>query len=687
MKCRIGVDTGGTHTDMVLIGETGEDFLTLKVPTTPEDNSIGVLDGLRKILARGNFAASDVGRFAYGTTVVTNLLIQRNVEIPVGMITTEGFRDIMDVRRGARGEHVYDINWRPEPALIERPHRYGVKERVDHGGGVVTPLDEEGVRAACRKLNADGVQSIAICFLNAYANPEHERRAAEIAAEECPHASLSLSSDIARQFREYERTSSTVVNAFVRRPLTDHLQALTKQLEREGVTATPYIMRANGGLMTFEAASRLPVAITHSGPTAGIVAGMTIGKASGIKDVITFDMGGTSSDVSLIADGKPLLTSRGSIEGWPVVLPMLDLVTVGAGGGSMAWVDEVGGLKVGPMSAGSVPGPACYGQGGQSPTITDANIVLGRLNPGFFLAGARDLHPELSEKAIRDKVCTPLGLGLHEAALGIIAISEAHMVNAVKQISVQRGLDPRDFALVGFGGAGPLHALGLAEELDIETVLIPAAPGNFSAMGQLAGNIQHDFVQTRVGPLEGESAAALSEEFARMAAEGLQRLAEDGVAEADQVFAATLDLCYRGQNHELSVAIPDLALTPDDIEAIKLRFHEEHERNFGYDAKTRPIKLVNLRLSAIGKLPGLKLKVYPASTGAPVPATLRPVTLPDGATRDVPIYRFEDLAPGHTIPGPSIVEYAGSTLLVRPGWTATYDELMTARVTRNALSA
>lgn len=614
--------------------------------------------------------------------MVTNLLIQRNTKIPAGMLTTKGFRDVMDIRRGARGEHVYDISWRPEEALIPRSLRLGVSERIDHQGNVVVPLDEDEVRQACRELASAGVESFAISFINAYANPEHERRAGQIVAEEFPGADISLSSDIARQFREYERTSSTVVNAYVRRALSNHLSSLTEKLNAEGVKAVPYIMRANGGLMTFDAASALPVAITHSGPTAGIVAGVTISQAAGIPDVITFDMGGTSSDVSLISNGKPLLTSKGSIEGWPVVLPMLDLVTVGAGGGSMAWVDEVGGLKVGPMSAGAVPGPACYGQGGENPTITDANIILGRLNPDFFLAGARRLHPELSLAAVKAKIAGPLGLDPAEAARGIIAIAESHMVNAVKQISVQRGLDPRDFALVGFGGAGPLHVLGLAEELDITTVLVPAAPGNFSAMGQLAGNIQHDFVQTRVGLLDAGSAPELTAEFRRMAEEGRQSLEADGVPEQERIYRASLDLCYLGQNHELSVEVSDIALTEAAIADLQRQFHAEHHRNFGFSAEGRDIKLVNLRLSAIGLLPGLKLKSYAARQKPADPVGARPVVMPEGTQQDTPVYRFDDLGPGQTIEGPAIVEYAGSTLFIRPDWTAVFDEMMTARITR-----
>jgi N-methylhydantoinase A len=684
MKCRIGVDTGGTHTDLVLIGEDGEQFLTLKVPTTPEDNSIGTMKGLETLLDRAGLSPADISRFAYGTTVVTNLLIQRDHDTSVGMLTTKGFRDIIEIRRAARGEHVYDVGWRPDLSLVPRHLRFGIPERMGFDGVAITPLDEDAVRDACREMNHAGIESVAICFLNAYANPDHERRTAEIVAQECPGLDISISSDVARQFREYERTSTTAVNAYVRRPLGRHLRSLTEKLRKRGVSATPYIMRANGGLMSFDSAAKLPVAITHSGPTAGIVAGMTIGKSCGVENLITFDMGGTSSDVSLIRDGQPMLTSKGNIEGWPVVLPMLDLITVGAGGGSVAWLDSANGLKVGPLSAGSVPGPACYGQGGENPTITDCNIILGRLNPEFFLAGARTLYPELSKKAIQEKVAGPLGLTIEEAARGILAIAESHMVNAVKQISVQRGFDPREFTLVGFGGAGPLHAIGLAEELGITSVLIPAAPGNFSAMGQLAGDIRHDLVLTRIGMLADSSPESLSAEFMRMVEEGSQRLVEEEVSQSQWQFMASFDLCYKGQNHELSVTVPSIDLTAESLKNVEQRFHAEHERNFGYSNREKPVKLVNLRVTALGRLPGLQLKTFPSGPGgAPAPFAKRTVTLPNGEGKEVPVYRFDDLKPTHVIDGPAVVEHAGSTLFIRPNWTATYDRTMTARVIHN----
>ena len=512
MSVRVGIDTGGTHTDVVLVDGSGGQVLALKVPTTPHDLSQGVLDGLGRVLDDANRPPSSISHFVYATTLVTNLLVEGS-DIPVGLITTEGFRDILGIGRASRKPNIYDIQWAPPPPLVPRHLRLVVPERIDARGRVVTPLDEEATRRALGELVAAGVESIAVCFINGYANPEHEQRVAALAAEECPGLGISLSSDVVREFREYERLSTTVVNAYVAPPLMRHIDGLTEKLAGNAVASTPYTMRSNGGIMTFEAAKKLPVTMTHSGPMGGIIGGIAIAAACSIKDIITLDMGGTSADVSLVAGGEPVLTTRGTVGRHPVLLPMLDLITIGAGGGSIAWVDEGGALKVGPRSAGAVPGPACYDQGGDEPTVTDANLVAGRLNADYFLEGTRGLRAERSEAALRDKVAEPLGMTMGEAAIGIMAIAESHMVNAIKLISVERGLDPRDFTLVGFGGCGPLHAARLAEELSIARVLVPAVPGNVSAKGLLSADVRHDMVRTTVSALDDVEPKGLVAEF------------------------------------------------------------------------------------------------------------------------------------------------------------------------------
>ena len=676
MGGRIGIDTGGTHTDLVYVDDAGVGFHTLKVPTTPDDLSRGVLDGLGAILDDAGSMASEVTRFVYGTTLVTNLIIEGG-DVPVGLLTTEGFRDVLEIGRASRKLNIYDIHWRPPVPLVPRHLRLDVGERVDHEDAIVTPLDEEAARVALRRLRDAGVESIAVCFLNAYPNPVHEQRMAGLAAEECPDVEISLSSDVVREYREYERMSTTAANAYVAGPLTRHLDDLAANVARHGVPATTAIMRGNGGVMTFAAAKRLPVALTHSGPMGGIVGGTVIAAACGIDDIITLDMGGTSADVFLVAGGHPVLTTRGKMGHFPVLLPMLDLVTIGAGGGSIAWVDEGGAMRVGPLSAGSVPGPACYGQGGAEPALTDANLLAGRLNADYFLAGKRGLSREKSEVVIRQRVAEPVGISVGEAALGIMAIAESHMVNAIKLISVERGLDPRDFTLVAFGGCGPLHAARLAEELAIARVLIPAAPGNVSAMGMLAADIRHDLVRTHVRELQAVDPVALAAEFEELLAEGASVLDDEGMEGARRRMVPAVDLRYRGQNYELTLALPGHQGAP--LADLAERFHAEHRRVYGYDLPGRAIQLVNLRLTAFGAMPAMRWPRHAAGQpGRPV--ARRRVLIAGAATAEVPFYRIDDVCPEQEIAGPAVVEYAGSTLFVPETWTATIDDMRNARL-------
>ncbi|HVL73126.1 MAG TPA: hydantoinase/oxoprolinase family protein, partial [Beijerinckiaceae bacterium] len=553
-RLRIGIDTGGTHTDLVLIDSESGAVVTHKVPSTVHDLTEGILDGIDAAVAESGLAQAEVERFVYATTMVTNLIVE-GVEAPVGLITTDGFRDLLEIGRASRKPHIYDIQWRPAKPLVPRPLRKGVRERVAHDGAVLEPLDEEHALAALRALRDAGCTSVAVCLLHAYANPAHERRIAELAARECPELDVSLSSAIVREFREYERVSTTSLNAYVKRPLGRHLASLADALAARGVSAAPFIMRGNGGISTFEVAAQTPVGITHSGPMGGILGGTAVAAACGITDVITLDMGGTSADVSLVRGGKPVLTTRGKLGEYPLLLPMLDLVTIGAGGGSIAAVDGGGALRVGPRSAGARPGPACYGRGGTEPTVTDANLFAGRLNPDYFLAGQRRLDPALAERALQERVAGPLGMEIGEAAIGILSIAESHMVNAIKLISVDRGVDPRDFTLVGFGGAGPLHSLRLAEQLGITRVLIPPAPGNLSSMGLLTADVRHDFVLTRVARLSDLRPEALADDLAAMISEAEDAMAREGVPDERRSLMGSADLRYQGQNYELNLPL------------------------------------------------------------------------------------------------------------------------------------
>jgi N-methylhydantoinase A len=682
MTVKIGIDTGGTHTDVILVGQGGEVFHTLKVPTTPENISNGIINGVERVLQETGLAPETVSHFVYGTTYVTNIIVeQKNVD--VGFITTDGFRDTLAIGRAYRSENIYDINWRSQEAIVPRRHRLTVKERMTASGSVEVPLDVDSVRHALRQLEHDGIRSIAVCLLHAYVNPEHERQIKAIAEKEFPELSVSISSEIVREYREYERSSTTAINAYVLRSMRDHLDDLAGALKSRGVQTTPYIMRGNGGIMSFGKGKEIPVAITHSGPVAGIVGATLLAKSAGFPNIITFDMGGTSSDIALVENSTTVVTSRGKLAGYPVLLPIIDLVTIGAGGGSIARVDSGGRLLVGPQSASSVPGPLCYDQGGQNVAITDANLHCGRLNAEYFLAGARKINPHLSTTGIAEKIAAPLHMAVDEAALGVIDLAETHMTNAIKLISVQRGLDPRDFTLVGFGGAGPLHAVALAESLGMRSVLIPPAPGNVSASGLLCAEIRQDGVRTvvkTVNKLKSDDARAIIDELLE---EVGASLASEGVDRSEHQIVISADVRYSGQSHDMNIPLSSVDLESGGFKRLSENFADLHRQQFGYEIPDKPIEIVTFRVSCFGALPKL-----PWPQRAPAGAPPEPIAHRQVAHRSLnkrtpwPIYRFEPLGVGSTIMGPAIVEYPGSTLVIPPGWSAQYDAYMNAVVTR-----
>lgn len=678
----IGVDTGGTHTDLVLFDRGS--FVTLKVPSTPDDLTRGIVDGVGRILDEAGLRAGAIERFVYATTYVTNLIVEGQ-PTRIGLITTHGFRDLLEIGRASRKPHIYDIHWRPAPPLVPRPLRKTVRERIGHTGEVLEPLDEGDAREALSALAAAGCEAIAVAFLHAYANPAHERRVAEIAAEVCPGIEVSVSSEVVREFREFERTSTTVVNAFIKRPLQSHLGALRHELDRGGMQALAYVMRGNGGVSTFASAESVPVALAHSGPMGGIIGGTTLAKACGLEDVITLDMGGTSADISLVSGGTPLLTGKSHIGPYPLLIPMLDLVTIGAGGGSIAWLEKGEALRVGPRSAGSVPGPACYGQGGEAATMTDCNLLAGRLNPGYFLGGARGLDVARAREVLETTIARPLGLGLEDAARGVLAISEAHMVDAMRLVSVERGIDPRDFTLVAFGGAGPLHAIALAEALSMRRVLVPPAPGNLSATGLVLADIRHDLVRTIVSDLAGADRDRLLEVLGELVADAGAALDAERVPPERRMLVHSADLRYKGQNYELNLTLAPDMLAKDRTAALGERFHEQHRIAYGYHLADRPIQIVNLRVTALGVMPPIAWPRQEYVDREPERAAQRPVLLPDGRTASIPIFRFVDLHPGHRFAGPAVVEYPGSTFFVPEGWRVELDEMLNARAERGEM--
>ncbi|MEO7938768.1 MAG: hydantoinase/oxoprolinase family protein [Burkholderiaceae bacterium] len=677
----IGIDTGGTHTDLVLAGPGM--LRTLKLPTTPLDLNDGIVDGLQQILRDAGVAARDVGRFVYASTFVTNLIVEGR-ERRLGLIGTDGFRDVLEIGRASRKPDVYDIQWRPPAPLVPRYLRHTVIERMDHRGQVVVALDEASAIAALERLAGLGVESLAVCLMHAYVNPAHERRIGQLALQVCPDMDVSLSCDVVREFREYERTSTTCINAFIKRPIRAHLASLAQRIRAVGIEAPPFIMQGNGGVCSFAAATRLPVSVTHSGVMGGIVGATALALGCGIEDIITLDMGGTSADVSLVSAGKPVLANRSSVGAHPLIVPTLDMVTIGAGGGSIAWAESHSAMRVGPRSAGSVPGPACYGQDGTQATVTDANLYCGRLNAAYFLNGARPLYPQLAQAAM-ERLGHELGTTPEAAALGIIAIAEAHMANAVKLVSVERGLDPRDFTLVAFGGAGALHAVQLAEALAIERILIPPAPGNLSAMGLICADVRHDLTRTHVADLAALDVPKVQQLYQQLLADAARLLDEDGVSLAQRVFSLSADVRYQGQNYHLNLPVTELDLQ-QGLRALAVDFHVQHQRVYGYRLVDRSLQLVNTRVTAIGREPPADWPHIRNAAASSEPVASRQVLLASGERVSAPVHRALALPPDFTLSGPAIVEYPGATLYLAPAWSCRFDAMQNAHLQRHPLA-
>lgn len=675
---RIGIDVGGTFTDVVLVDDrTGELYFT-KTLTTPPDLWVGVLTGIDKILRIAGARMSDVEYIVHGTTIGTNALLERKGS-KTGLITTEGFRDVLEIGRVQRpAAALYNLFIDNPQPLVPRYLRRGVPERVDSRGNVVRELDEEAVRREAEFLRDQGVESIAVCFLFSFLNPAHERRAAEIIRSVHPDVYLSLSSEIAPEFREYERTSTTVINAYLQPIMHRYLTRLMAELRREYGEVDLRIMQASGGTMTAETASRLAVATVNSGPAGGARATAFIGQVARRPQLIGVDMGGTSFDICVTEDGAAKVTSEAKFDGFPVKYPMLDVNSIGAGGGSIAWVDQGGALNVGPQSAGAWPGPACYGRGGELPTVTDANLILGRLNPDYFLGGEMRLDLERARRAVETHVARPLGMSVEEAAAGIIRVVNAKMAKGISTNSVERGLDVREFTLLSFGGAGSLHAVELAMDLGIKTVIMPPVAGNFSALGLLVSDARHDFVRTMVVPVASADPAALTRAFREMEAEGVAALKAERFAEADIDVVWSADLRYEGQAYELNVPVDRKDLTPDDLRVIVERFHALHLRRYAYSSEDEPVQFINLRVTAVGRTPPVRLPEEAPDGNGALPAhaqkMTRPVYFEGSGFVEVPVFERDRLRAGNRIPGPALVEERISTLVIPPGATCYMDE-------------
>jgi N-methylhydantoinase A len=663
-----GVDVGGTFTDVIVVDTESRRVRIHKVPSTPDDPSRGLIEGLT---ATGP-EAGEVDLLVHGTTIATNSLLQHD-GARVGMITTRGFRDILHIARHQRPLHYsiqMEVPWQ-DRALIRRRDRKVVTERMGPRGEVITPLDEQEVATAARELREAGVESIVIGFINSYRNPEHEERARSIVEEVAPEAFVTTSASLFPQFREYERFTSAAINGFVGLRVRRYLRRLVERMREAGMHAELRLMRSNGGVATAEFAARYPATLLLSGPAAGVLAGAHVGRACGRHHLITLDMGGTSADLGIVTErGIVEATARDTfVAGYPVLIPMIDVHSVGAGGGSVAYVDPGGAFRVGPRSAGARPGPACYGLGGSEPTVTDANLVLGRLRADHFLGGEMKVEPALAQRAVGE-LGARLGLSTLEAAAGIVTLVDHHMANAIRSRTIQKGHDPRHFTLVAFGGAGPLHAAAVARLLGVPEVIVPRYPGITSAMGLLSGDLKYDLIQNEFMLDTEADLERLDADFRRLDAEARSQLRRDGVAEVDIRIRHAADCRYLGQGYELRVPMPEGHLDAGSIRRLREEFNRLHREEYGHAFPDNPIELVNIRVVATGRLPRMPELPPPAGSGTPAPIDRAGVHFArDGGleTHATAFYERMRLPVGTRLEGPAVLLQADSTVVVPPG--------------------
>jgi N-methylhydantoinase A len=685
----IGVDVGGTFTDLVYCDMATGEVAIHKVSTTPDDPSRAIVEGTLELCKNAKVAPSAIDFLLHGTTTATNAVLEHKGAV-TGMVTNQGFRDIIHIARHQRVEHysiMQELPWQNRP-LVKRRHRKVVKGRlVPPQGSELEPLDEAGLRAAAKELKAEGVQSVAVCFLFSYLNPAHENRAKEILQAEMPGAFVTTSSSVSPQFREFERFTTACLCAFIGPKMGTYINRLSGALKDAGVRADVRIMASNGGVATPAMVADKPVITLLSGLAAGVLGGAWIGGLSDRKRLITFDIGGTSADIGIVVDGRFVETDprSSSIAGFPLLLPMIDIHTIGAGGGSIAYIDQGGAFRVGPRSAGAVPGPAAYGKGGTSPTVTDANVVLGRLDVNEFLGGSMKLDAAPSHRVI-EELAEALGMDKLEAAEGVLTVINSNMANAIRSRTVQKGIDPRDFALVAFGGAGPLHGAEVAMMLEIPEVIVPPYPGITSAMGLLTTDLKYDAIRTQFQVSTKPDLARFNADFRAMEDHLRGQFTADNIP-ADKIsFARDGDLRYVGQGYELKIAFPNGKVDEKNITEVWERFHEAHKREYGHAFRDNPIEVVNIRVSGAGEMPKIK------TLEAPKGGSLEKAKLRTGqcvfrvGTELKPVetvfYRRDLLPPGTTFKGPAIVLQKDSTTVIPPGWLAANDKIGNLILTR-----
>lgn len=663
---RVAVDVGGTFTDICVMDEH-----TGRISIEKTSSTVDPIEGILNAVDKSKVDLNQVSLFSHGTTVATNALITRRLP-RTAMICTEGFRDVIEIRR-ANKEDLWDIYKDVAPPHVKRRDRLCVAERIDAQGKVVTTLDVEQAKQVARTLRRREVKAVAICFMNAYMNPQHEQQMRDILRAEMPDVAISLSSEVMPEIFEHERFSTTVINAACSPVVVDYTKRLGQELKRRGYESDLLLLHSGGGVMTTEAVEHFSARLAGSGIAAGAIASRHIAMLCGFKNSIGLDMGGTSTDVSLAYDGQSRITNDWFIEfGYPIRFASIEVLTIGAGGGSLAWQDEAGSLRNGPQSAGANPGPACYGNGNMQPTNTDANVVLGRL--GTRLAGGQvTLDASLAHEAVQQGVAEPFKLELHDAAQAIIDVANANMADAVRLLSISRGYDPRDFALVSFGGAGALHGVAIAQELSIPAVIVPPNPGVASALGCLLVNIQHDFAESYIKQASEVDIAELESAFQRLEAEAVSHLTHEGVKEEDMVLERTIDMMYQGQWRSLAIPAPRPVKTLDSLIDI---FHQEHEREYNYRRMDAPVSVFRLNLKAVGLVAQAELPRHEPTGVIPTPVSHREVWFSKFGACQTPVYERTDLPAGFKLEGPAVIEQLDSTVVVPPQCHADIDNYL-----------
>ena len=681
---RLGIDTGGTFTDLVLMDEASGAIRLVKLASTPDDPSRAILQAIDRGLQESGNAATETKYLVHGTTVATNTIIEGK-GAKTALLTTQGFRDVLEIARQIRPK-LYDLFFEKPTPLVPRRHCYEIPERLTHSGDVMRALDEVAVHELTQHLSSAGIEAVAVCLLHSYENPAHEQRVGEILQNTLPHLPVSISSSLCPEMREYFRASTTVINALLMPVVSRYLARLEEQLAERQVQPSLRLMTSAGGTISSQIAGHQPVQLIESGPAAGVMAATFLSQLIGVENLISFDMGGTTAKVGLVEQGEPKTSPHFEVgvaavaedraAGYPVRTPVVDLVEIGAGGGSIARVDPGGALRVGPSSGGADPGPACYGKGQPEPTVTDANLVLGRINPDYFIGGEQALDPQLAERAIR-RIALQLDIDLVAAASGIVEIANANMLAALRLISVQRGFDPRDFVLVAFGGAGPLHANALAHELGLPRVVVPMSPGVTSALGLLVSDVRHDYVQSAVQTTANIDWQRLNSTFAQLETKARASLSGEGIAEHDQTFDRFLDMRYVGQSYELRVAVDSGPLDKTMLETLNKRFFAAHEMAYGYATTDAATEIVNVRVVAIGAIPRPKLQTFEKgdSDGRGAIKGRRDVYFSEhGTYQPCDIYDRYRLLSGDCVTGPAVIEEIDSTVVVHPGYAADVDQ-------------